>query len=92
MDLSQGTSKHGFEAKITFVSSFFQKRNIARSIFSLMNRYGEFSKKLCYFTTCGGDFVFIFFFAFFKNLKSKGNFFYAKSNAKLLKNPHKIFI
>ena len=25
-----------------------------------MNRYGEFSKKLCYSTTCGGDFVFIF--------------------------------
>ena len=93
MDLSQGTSKHGFEAKITFVSSFFQKRNIARSIFSLMNRYGEFSKKLCYFTTCymWGWFC-IYFFEFFKNLKSKGNFFYAKSNAKLLKNPHKIFI
>ena len=53
-----------------------------------MNRYGEFSKKLCYFTTCGGDFLFISF-AFFKNLKSNGNFFYAKSYAKLLKNFHK---
>ena len=72
MDLSQGTSKHGFEAKITFVSSFFQKRNIARSIFSLMNRYGEFSKKLCYFTTCGGDFV--FFFAFSRISRAKETF------------------
>ena len=26
MDLRQGTSKHGFEAKITFVSSFFFKK------------------------------------------------------------------
>ena len=26
MDLSQGTSKHGFEAKITFASSFFSKK------------------------------------------------------------------
>ena len=60
MDLSQGTSKHGFEAKITFVSSFFQKRNIARSIFSLMNRYWKFTKKLCCFTTCWGDFLFNF--------------------------------
>ena len=78
MELSQGTSKHGFEAKITFVSSFFQKRNIARSIFSLMNRYGEFSKKLCYFTTCGGDFVFVVF-SFLNDLKSKGNFFMQKA-------------
>ena len=78
MDLSQGTSKHGFEAKITFVSSFFQKRNIARSIFSLMNRYGEFSKKLCYFTTCGGDFVFIFL-RFSRISRAKETFFMQKA-------------
>eukprot|EP00493_Phyllostaurus_siculus_P006977 UN07050 len=41
-----------------------------------MNRYGEFSKKLCYFTTYGGDFIFIF-------CKKQQNYF---------KNPHKIFI
>ena len=45
MDLIQGTSKDGFEAKITFVRSFFSKINIARSIISLVNRYGESGKK-----------------------------------------------
>ena len=59
MDLIQGTSKDGFEAKITFVRSFFSKINIARSIISLVNRYGESGKKLCHFTTCWGDSVII---------------------------------
>ena len=84
MYLIQGTSKDGFEAKIKFVILFFSKINIARSIISLVNRYGESGKKLCHFTTCWGDSVF-FFVAFFKNLKSKGNFFMQKAMQNYLK-------
>ena len=90
MGLIQGTSKDGFEAKITFVRSFFSKINIARSIISLVNRYGEPGKKLCHFTTCWGDSVFIFW-RFSRISRARETFLcikQCKTTQKYLQNPH----
>ena len=92
MDLSQSTSKHGFEAKITQICEFFfsKKKHSKVHIFPYES-IRRIQQKIMLFYYMRGWF-YIYFFNVFQESQEQRKLFYAKDNAKLLKNSHKIFI